>query len=94
MICDMMVIQTEEFNLGIFCCLIINLVTKMNGRSEIKPYDLEFQESQEQQEAHQGPTVEENFITGPPASRTVIDNLKKLLVQRQHSRESDYEVRK
>ncbi|CAL8143239.1 unnamed protein product [Orchesella dallaii] len=37
--------------------------------------------------------VEENnlMITGPPASRTVIDNLKKLLVQRQHSRESDTE---
>ncbi|CAG7785586.1 unnamed protein product [Allacma fusca] len=30
-------------------------------------------------------------ITGPPASRTVIDNLKKLLTQRQHSRESDAE---
>jgi len=33
-----------------------------------------------------------NFISGPPASRLVIDNLKKLLVQRQHSRESDSEV--
>lgn len=32
------------------------------------------------------------MITGPPASRTVIDNLKKLLLQRQHSRESDTEV--
>ena len=31
-------------------------------------------------------------ITGPPASRTVIDNLKRLLTQRQHSRESDAEV--
>lgn len=51
------------------------------------------------QQAEQPPTrdgleMEENnlMITGPPASRTVIDNLKKLLVQRQHSRESDTEV--
>lgn len=49
-----------------------------------------------QQEQSQGDrmTAEESnlMITGPPASRTVIDNLKKLLVQRQHSRESDTEV--
>lgn len=52
------------------------------------------QPEHEEQVQGDGLNMEENnvTITGPPASRTVIDNLKKLLLQRQHSRESDTEV--
>ncbi|ODM99230.1 hypothetical protein Ocin01_07458 [Orchesella cincta] len=52
-------------------------------------FDADHQDQQTEERSNQ----EENnlMITGPPASRTVIDNLKKLLVQRQHSRESDTE---
>lgn len=77
--------------------------TDLQGILLLTKFSLEFVSIQPQPVDQQGPreppreglNMEENnlTITGPPASRTVIDNLKKLLLQRQHSRESDTEVK-